>query len=64
MSRVWVVNASPLILLGTIGSIELLPHLCGELIIPQGVAQAIEQGPPCPSASRSSASAIDTATLQ
>jgi len=44
LGRVWVVNASPLILLGRIGQIELLQKLCTELIIPAGVAQEIEQG--------------------
>lgn len=45
MGRVWVVNASPLILLGSIGRIDLLPRLCGELIIPGGVADEVENGP-------------------
>lgn len=46
MSRAWVVNASPLISLGTIGHIELLPSLCDEMIIPEGVAREVDAGPP------------------
>jgi predicted nucleic acid-binding protein len=42
----WVVNASPLISLGRVGQIELLPQLCDEIVIPEGVAQEIESGPP------------------
>jgi len=41
----WVVNASPLIALGRVGQIELLPQLCEELIIPEGVAREIESCP-------------------
>ena len=39
-------NASPLILLGSIGQSGLLRRLCDELIIPTGVAQEVEAGPP------------------
>ena len=45
MARTWVVNASPLILLGRIGRIEFLPRLAEKLIIPSGVVQELERGP-------------------
>lgn len=41
MSRVWVVNASPLILLGKIGHIALLDELSDELIVPDVVAREV-----------------------
>ncbi|NJL56125.1 DUF3368 domain-containing protein [bacterium] len=44
MVRLWVVNASPIITLAKIGRINLLPRLCDEVIIPQGVADEIQQG--------------------
>jgi predicted nucleic acid-binding protein len=44
MSRQWVVDASPLILLGKIEQINLLVKLCDDFIIPHGVAQEIAQG--------------------
>ena len=44
MTRRWVVNASPIITLPKIGQINLLAQLCGEMVIPQGVADEIEQG--------------------
>ena len=43
--RVWVVNASPLILLGKIGALSLLPKLGGQVVIPCEVAAEIEAGP-------------------
>ncbi len=45
MSRRWVVNASPLILLTKISHIFLLHELCSELVIPRGVAKEILNGP-------------------
>lgn len=44
MTRRWVINASPIITLAKIGQIELLPQLCDEMVIPQGVADEIQQG--------------------
>ncbi len=44
MVKRWVVNASPIISLTKIGRIELLPKLCDDLIIPQGVADEIQLG--------------------
>lgn len=44
MARQWVVNASPIITLAKIGRINLLPQLCDEMVIPQGVADEIQQG--------------------
>ncbi len=44
MTRQWVVNASPLIVLGKLSQIELLIRLTDTLIIPEAVAQEIEQG--------------------
>ena len=33
----WVVNASPIILLGKAGIVHLLPKLCTEPVVPEGV---------------------------
>ena len=41
----WVVNASPLILLGKIGQIGLLSALAGRIAVPQAVAEEIGAGP-------------------
>lgn len=41
MSRRWVVNASPLILLGKVDQLQLLRDLTDELIIPEGVVQEV-----------------------
>jgi len=41
----WVVNASPLILLGKIGCLDILPRLCPRIVIPNGVAWELRQGP-------------------
>ncbi len=43
--RKWVVNASPVILLGDIGHLHLLEALCAELVIPDVVADEIRAGP-------------------
>jgi predicted nucleic acid-binding protein len=40
----WVVNSSPLILLGKIGGLAWLPKLADELLIPTGVAVEIQAG--------------------
>jgi hypothetical protein len=40
MSRRWVVNASPLILLGKVRQVVLLRDLADELIVPGAVAQS------------------------
>ncbi len=45
MSSRWVVNASPLILLGKIYRLHLLRDLAGELIIPRGVADEVRVKP-------------------
>ena len=44
MSRKWVTNASPLILLGKIGRIVWLKSLSKELVIPDGVAVEVRAG--------------------
>jgi len=41
----WVVNASPLILLGKIGQLSLLTRLTDELIVPASVVREINLGP-------------------
>lgn len=46
MPRQWVVNASPLIVLGRLGQIEWLPRLAGNMVVPSGVAEEIAAGPP------------------
>jgi predicted nucleic acid-binding protein len=40
----WVVNASPIISLTKIDRIHLLSDLCDQIVIPQGVADEINQG--------------------
>jgi predicted nucleic acid-binding protein len=40
----WVINASPLILLAKAELVHLLPSLCEELVIPNGVAVEIQAG--------------------
>jgi len=46
MPKNFVVNASPLIVLGKIGLLDLLPKLANELVIPKGVQIEIEAGSP------------------
>lgn len=41
MTRRWVVNASPLIVLTKINQVHLLFELCSEVVIPSGVVQEI-----------------------
>lgn len=43
---VWVVNASPLILLGKINQLPLLAMLASRVVIPHEVAVEIKAGPP------------------
>lgn len=45
MSRKWVVNASPLIVLGKVAEIALLERLCSTLVIPDGVVHELDRGP-------------------
>ena len=50
MARRWVVNASPLIVLGKLGQLPLLTRLADELVIPADVAREVAAGPdedPC-----------------
>jgi predicted nucleic acid-binding protein len=43
--RHWVVNASPLIILGKIGQLSLLSRLAESLVVPAGVAHELVAGP-------------------
>ena len=45
MPKKWVVNASPLIVLGRINHLFLLQHVAEEIVVPAGVAKEIAQGP-------------------
>ncbi len=45
MTKLWVVNASPLIVLGKINQIDLLVHVSDTMVIPQGVIDEINMGP-------------------
>ena len=45
MTERWVVNASPLIVLGKIGRIELICSLADEFFVPIGVAEELGDGP-------------------
>jgi len=43
--RKWVVNSSPLIILGKLSSLFLFERMCPNLVIPEGVAHELDQGP-------------------
>jgi predicted nucleic acid-binding protein len=45
MSDLWVVNASPLIVLGKIGQLDLLHQLPKDIVVPSAVANEIKAGP-------------------
>ena len=45
MAEVWVVNASPLIVLDRLGQLDLLAHLGNTLVVPGGVLAEISRGP-------------------
>ncbi len=45
MHRTWVVNSSPLIILGKLSSLYLFEKMCLKLVIPAGVAHELDQGP-------------------
>src|SRR5258708_4647255 len=45
VSEVWVVNASPIIVLAKAGYLKLLQELPGELLVPEPVAAEILAGP-------------------
>ena len=45
MSRCWVVNASPLILLGKIDRLTLLDDLADQVVIPTGVVREVGAKP-------------------
>jgi predicted nucleic acid-binding protein len=45
MSDLWVVNASPLIVFGKIGQLDLPTRLPNEIVVPQAVADEIVAGP-------------------
>ena len=45
MHRKWVVNSSPLIILGKLSSLCLFEKMCPNLVIPEGVAHELDQGP-------------------
>lgn len=44
MSRRWVADASPIIVLAEIDRVDLLPSLSDELIVPQAVKEEIDRG--------------------
>ena len=45
MSKKWVVNASPLILLANVDHLPLLDALCADMVVPAAVAREIRAGP-------------------
>jgi len=45
VASVWVINAAPLIFLGKIGHLELPSRLGFGLIVPEGAAWEVQQGP-------------------
>ena len=44
MGRVWVVNASPLILLGKLGRADLLERLAQRILVPDAVLRELAAG--------------------
>ena len=42
--RIWVVNASPLILLGKLERLDLIDALAGQVVVPQAVVGEIAAG--------------------
>jgi len=52
VSDVWVVNASPLILLGKIGRLDLILRLSSRVMVPEGVALELRAGPVADAACR------------
>jgi len=45
MAEVWVVNASPLIILDRLGQLDLLARLGHTLVVPTGVLAEVSRGP-------------------
>jgi predicted nucleic acid-binding protein len=45
VAEVWVVNASPLIVLDRLGQLDLFAHLGNKLVVPGGVLVEISRGP-------------------
>jgi len=45
VNEIWVVNASPVIVLAKAGHLQLLEQLSGEVLLPLPVAMEIESGP-------------------
>ena len=45
MSDLWIVNASPLIVMGKISHLDLLTQLSKEVVVPNAVAEEIKAGP-------------------
>jgi len=45
MSDRWILNASPLIVMGKIGQLDIFASLAQEVIVPQAVAEEIKAGP-------------------
>ena len=44
MTRKWVLNASPLIVLSRISCVDMIRQLCSEIVVPSGVADEIMRG--------------------
>lgn len=44
MAERWVINASPVILLAKAGVLDLVPQICGELVIPRSVVAEVAGG--------------------
>jgi len=45
VKKVWVINSSPLIVLGKISQLSLLLKLAEEVVVPEGVAAEVGRGP-------------------
>lgn len=45
MNNRWVLNASPLIVMGKIGQIDLFAAIAHEIVVPSAVAEEIKAGP-------------------
>ena len=44
IEETWVINASPLILLGKLGRTDLLEQLAKQVMVPQAVLREVESG--------------------
>jgi predicted nucleic acid-binding protein len=59
----WIIDASPLILLGKAGQLDWLPHL-GRIVVPESVAAEVEAGSPSDPARKWLAASKEVACIE